>query len=307
MSQKKQTVFTLVGIMTVLVIVAGLFSYTQLRPKPDEVLFTYIKNGLETKEIASEQTGTGTGVEMSLKGSLDIPSKKLLLKGDVSCVSKASGEEIKIVTTVQQENDTLYIKLNKAQGTYVNDEGESFDLSKVWAPAVGKWYIMQEDEETSAAQLDAGVFASNSILMAPTYDSEEIAKEIIESKVFSYKSYRIKDNNYVYQFVADKNAYVSLLKNKFPNVKNADLIIENIFGDKSSVESELILNKKGVFVKENMPLETVCTDMFSIFADENAGDFVSEIGSTSNLLNEVDIEKVTDPQPFDTLYDSMAL
>lgn len=305
MGRKKNIITTSVLMLGVL-LAAAAFSYFQLRPKPDEVFYNYVKKGLQSESLYQKQTSTGTGIKEQYEGYVKLPSKDLRLQSKVTCSSDASGQDIEISATFQQQNEKSYIRLDKISGSYTDEEGSVFELPKLWAPVLGQWYEVADPEESITEQLDNKVMAFNSYIMAPSSNVDAIAKEIVDSNVFSYKSYRVKDGNYVYQFVADKNAYTALFKNKFPEVDNLDVIMENIFGDKATLESQVTVDKKGNFIEENLPAETLCSTVFSVYVTEEAGDFVSELPATAKSDTGIQIDKIVNAKPFDTLYDDMA-
>lgn len=307
MSTKKLILAGGVGIVLIAGAIGGLYLYNESKPKPDEVFYSYVEKYLKDSSLGLVQTATGTGVDMSVNGYVDSKGKKLMMNGAVTCSTKVEGNEIKIKATIQQENEKYYIQLNEISGTYANSDGESFDLKTVWSNAIGKWYLIADSDEAISSQLNSGIAAFNSALLAPSYDTAELANEIVDTKVFSYKSYRVENGKYVFQFVADKNAYTALFKNKLPNVSNVDLIMDNIFGAKSSIDSQLVVSETGDYIEETLPVETGCPEILGVFVAEDIGTFAEEITAISKPSDDVKIEPITESEPLDSLYESMVL
>jgi hypothetical protein len=295
----------LVGGVLLLIGVGGAFAFIAVqRINPDKVFMEYLKNYARASNIASEEEFAGTGAKGKAMGVIDVKEKSLLINAQLECTAKISGKSVTVDASVQNENTKGYVRLNAIKGELLLEDGSSMKLSELYRPAVGKWYMIPDDDPALKAQLDSGIYVFTSAVIAPGYNIDSFVPDLIDNKALEYVFTRkTKDGDYEYQVTANKQQYEAFLQENFPNLSNRDLVLDSVFGDQKTKLTTLVTDKTGKLISEKYSDENVCKEIVEIFAGEAGEGMPNEITISSNLkaLNEINIPTVRDARPLDSL------
>lgn len=312
-SSKKNSKKT-IGLVVVLILFIALISlgvtyYFINQTTPEKVFGAYVSNGLKLKQRASYENQDGTGSKTSSKIIIDLSNKIYRTNSKLECSAKYRGDEVSVKATIQQENGKTYFRLDEITGKYKNLNGGGFDLGPSYANVVGKWYSSDADNKAISSLLNSGVMAANFSLSAPSYDTKVIQNEIIKNKVFYFNSSSKSDDTYVFKFVSDRNSYAALLKDKFSNLSNQDLVLDNIYGEKTTYNSTLTVGSDGQWIKEVASTHNNCVDLFNLYIGEEVKGIAQDVNTVAidKKYKDVVIKPISGASPISTMKGDMTL
>lgn len=286
-----------------LLVSAGAYAYVENQNKPDKVFQTYLQKSLSTEKLSVVQNMEGTGAKLVLNGQINAKNKTYTASGDLECSGKIGEHAIVVKATVSLDKAASHVRINELTGKVADPDMGDVDLGTVYAGAKGKWYEASKEDPAVKAQIDSGVFVSNSILIAPGYDAEKISKKLIDSGAFSYKSYKKVGNNFVYEFTSNKALYLNVLKEEFPNLRNPDLILDSVFADKGVLDSTVTVNEDGKLISEKLTSTNECATLIEGFTGETPTNIATDFAGTSTVVDEaaVKIDRAINPKPIDQI------
>lgn len=293
---------TLAVIIVFAVVSAGTFYLLTKTNSNSEVVFkNYLQKFADSQSYAYEETDSGTGSIILVKGKVDLPQKNLIQLATLSCTTNTDVGVVSMDISLQQEGDATYRRLNSASGPAIDAKGKSVELDKVLSKNIGQWYKSDSSQNDLAikAQLDSGVFVSSDGIMVPDGDSRKIVKSLLDKKVFTIKSSTKKDNTYTLNIDVDKNAYASALKDALPNLNNQDLILDSIFEGRDSVSISLTLSKDGTLISEKLDLSNPCMGFLNDFTGAQASDIPERISgmATPKTPESINIDTIPSSKP----------
>ncbi len=307
---KKRVAYITIGILILLAIfAAGGYAYTNIRVTDEKVFRSYVEKGVTAKQLTQTETYEGTGSKTALKGLLDSQKKTTNISADIVCTATVEGKEVNLDASIQQENDKVYYRVNSISGEVDNSDGNTLNLTSVFSKVKGVWYVSPDSDKAVKAQLDSGVFIFNSVLVAPSYDTNKVVDALINKKAFTYSHIEKVDDNYVISFSVHRDKYIEVVKEMFPNLSNVDLIMDSIFEDKSSIESTITVKKDGTHIKEELTNKNLCVDLITTFVGLEPKGLAENLTGVneSKPAGSITITPVTNSKPLDQLSSDFVL
>lgn len=286
-----------------LLIGGAAYAYVESRDKPEDVFQSYIRKSLTLEKFAQIQTMEGTGAKAAVNGIINTKTKELSASGSLECSGNLGNDKINLKATMSIDGQKSYVRVDSIQGKLAAGDGETYDLGSVFGGTKDKWYEISAEDVATKSQIDSGVFVSNSMLIAPGYDSGKISKSLIDSGAFSYKAFKKDGKNYVYEFVSNKSAYLTILKEQFPNLRNADLILDGIYIQGNTMESTVTVDSKGNLINEKLTIKNECAELVEAFTGEAPINIAKESTGVANVVGEaaVKIEKPINPKSIQSI------
>lgn len=287
-ASKKLLIIIFVLLILILALVGAFVFYNSTQPKPEKVFRNYIEWGLRQNQFAFEEKSNGTGTETTSTAKNDVSKKEFKFSSIAKCEGtntqiSEGNNKITLNVSYAQIGANLYGKINSIDG-FVNINGTNKELAAGFQNVKGKWVEIEVDNKGLASLLENNLATYDTIVLAPTYNTKQLADYIINNKVFSYTDFKKNDNKYTFNFVSDKNAYEKFLKDNFPNLKNQDIILGNIFGEKSQIISDITVDIDGQFTGQVVQSQNMCALTFNKFIGEGITGLSSEIGSNVRYL-----------------------
>ncbi len=309
---RKRLILIILGLMLAFLLLSlGAFLiYNSTKPNPDKAFRNYIEWGLQQNQFAFEQKADGTGTEVIGTVKNNISKKELkglqTAKCEGSNARVEGNNKISLNASVVSIGANIYAKINSIDGL-VNINGTNKQVSTVFQNVKGKWYEVEKDNKGLASQLENNVAMYDTIVLAPDYNTKELADYIINNKVFSFTDFKRNDDKYTFNFVSDKNAYENFLKDNFPNLKNQDIILGNIFGEKSQIMSDFTINKDGQFVSQVLQAQNLCPTLMKTFIGDDIGGFSTELRNDVRYLEYSTVSDTTveSSQPINKLFSEL--
>lgn len=304
---KKKVTVVIGAVLLALLIGAGVFIFINSRVSSDQVFRNYIEMSSKSKTLDSVETDKGTGTTAEIKGSLNTDAKKMLITGELTCTGQLQKKEVSLKANMQVENEKSYLKLNSITGQIVQDDGTVLDLNSVYTKVKDNWYLITDTDPQAKAQIDSGVYVFNSAVVAPSYDNDKLVNALINNKAFVYTSVVRTGKNYEIKLVANKSAYLETLKEVFPNLDKPDLILDNLFEDKSTLESTLLVSKNGDLIKEQLTNTNVCPEIMSTFVGEGTEGLAKDLSgvNTPKAKGSITITPITSSKPIEDMVNDL--
>lgn len=284
---------TIAVIIVFAVVAAGtFFLLTKSSTSPDAVFKKHLQKFAASQAYAYEETDSGAGTKIAVKGKIDLPQKNLIQLAAVSCTTQASSGDISVDISLQQEAATSYFRIDTASGSATDARGKSVELGTALSKNIGQWYKFDSNSGDVAikAQLDSGVLVSSDGIMAPGSNSNKVVQSLLDNKVFTIKSSTKNGDTYSLQIDVSRSAYAQALKDALPNLSDQDLVLNSIFEGKDSISITLALSKDGTLISEKLDLANPCPSLLSVLAGTSASDlpeWISGIATpkTPELIN----------------------
>lgn len=294
----KKIVLAVATLLVGLLIGGSVYAYLEGQDKPEDVFRSYVQKTLTLEKFAQVQTMEGTGAKYALNGHLDAKTKELRVSGSVECGGNIGSEKIDMKTTMSVDGQKSYIRIDSMQGKLVAEDGSTYDLGSVFSGTKDKWYEVSVENSNIKSQIDSGVFVSGSMLVAPGYDADKISKLLIDSGAFSYTSFKKNGDNFVYEFVSNKSAYLSILKEQFPALRNADLILDDVYTQGNTKTSTVTVDARGNLISEKMTDKNECAELIESLTGEVPTNIAKEFTGVATTVGEnvVKFEKPTNPK-----------
>jgi hypothetical protein len=295
----------------IVVVVAGLgiggfLLYQRTQVTPEEAFRKYLTTGVKKTKFTQVEKYKGTGSSQSAKGLLDTKSKKMIISADLNCSANVSNTHVKLSSNVQLENGIAFLRLNTISGNIQTPNG-TINLSTLYKNVTGKWYKNPEVDKSIRSMLDSGVFAFNSLVIAPSYDEKKIVDYILQHNVMEIQSSTDTGENYRLDIRVNRNAYSDFLGDIFPNLSSDDLILDSIFDDKSTTESTLTISKSGKYISEKLTSENLCPDIVQSFLGEEPAGLAKSLTGTNEPAEFKSIPAVKNSEPIDSIANDLSI
>jgi len=293
---KRRYVIPAVATIIIAIVAGGILTYRLSQPTSEEIFRNYLQQMATSKTYGLEESYSATGTTINLKGVLDTNKKSSRLAGDLVCTAKIQDKEAKINVSLQMENATLYMRLNSASGEVADRQtGNPIDVGKAYSKVLGQWYRADDEDNTAKAQLDSGVYVYGDGIIAPGYDSKKIVDSLIRNKALTFSSVTKSSYGYTIEVTSSKDAYLSSLKETFPNLNNPDLILDGIFDDQNSINFTVSTDTKGNILSEKLSSANLCIDFLEQYVANAPDNIANDVSGTSKhvSISSVSIAPIT--------------
>lgn len=249
------------------------------------------------KAYGLQEEYAAEGSTINTAGAIDLNKKTVDVTANSQCSAQVNGEEVRMDTTLKTENAHPYIRFNNVTGQLTNKrDGGTIDIEKAYSIAKGQWYDYGGDLPIIKAQLENGIFVFSDGIIAPDHDSNKVADALINNKAITYDSIDKIGANHVIKATSDKKQYTAALKEAFPELKEAEAIVELTFGELNTIKSEITVDSNGNMISTKHNTINLCKNLFEQQFGTGIFNLDNEISGVSRQVPLADIK----PEPVRT-------
>lgn len=282
----------------------AVYFVSRANSSPDKKLANFFKAQAALTQLNLQSVFSGGGDTLTYTVAIDTTSKEAIDTRDMKCSTNYKGNVVTTHFLMYSVGDTKYVKLYSVDGLVKLNPQLTRDTVKVFSKIKNTWYQATAPDKANGSMGESGVFVYDTGVVAPGYDSAKVAQSLVDSGVFSIVSYKNTDAGNNFNLKIDRKRYDRFLKSTFPNLKNVDSILDNIFGNQTAKTVTIAgLQEDGTYKTATTDIENLCKTVYQTFIGINPTDQASRVEGVFRQISPTDVNKqsVTDPKPFDSI------